>query len=166
MQVKALGTRFDVNAYRDEDEVEVTLMSGEVEISRLYGKRSVALVSLLPGEQVRVRKTDYRLRKETLEDPIYYAAWKDGKLIFRNDPMEVVVKKLGRWYNVEFLLQERNLRNYRYHATFQYESLDEVLKLIKLTSPVDYKIIKRKKLPDGTFSKKRIILFAKKDVKL
>ncbi len=167
MQVKVLGTKFDVNAYPDDDVVEVTLLSGKVEMLGPMGGNQVAsLTSLKSGEQVRIRKADYRFQKSKVEDAACYTAWKDGKMIFRNDPMDQVVKKLGRWYNVEFYLQEKSLNDYLYHATFQYESLDEVLKLIKLTSPVDYRIVKRKKLPDGSFTKKKIILFAKKDIKL
>ncbi len=164
VEVKVLGTQFDISAYPDDDVAEITLVKGKVEV---YGKKDehwkTLLSSLSPGEQIVIRKVDLKYRKQKVENPQYYAAWKEGKLIFRNDPMTEVVKKLGRWYNVEFLLQEKNLEEYRYHATFQYESLDEVLKLIKLTSPVDYRIIKRKKLPDGSFSKKKIILFAKKE---
>ena len=163
IDVEVLGTKFDVNAYSDEDVVEVTLETGKVVVSGTKpGQRQSLLTEMVPGEQVHIRKADLRVEKKRVEDPVSYTAWKDGKLIFRNDPMDQVVRKLGRWYNVRFYLQERKLQDYRYHATFQYESLDEVLKLIKLTSPVDYKIIERKKLPDGSFSKKQIILFLKK----
>ena len=162
LDVKAMGTCFDVNAYTNDDVVEITLISGKIEIARgINKKHTMVLTDLIPGQQVKVRKADYRFRKISVEDPECYAAWREGKLIFRNESMDQVVKKLGRWYNVKIYLQEKNLEDYRYHATFQYESLDEVLKLIKLSSPVDYKIIKRKKLPDGRFSKKRIILYAK-----
>ena len=165
IEVVALGTKFDVNAYPDDNMTEVTLISGKVQVmAESKGNKILPLTVLDPGQQIEIRKVDLCFKTEKVEDPKYYAAWKDGKLIFRNDPMTEVAKKLGRWYNVEILLQEKNLEDYRYHATFRYESLDEVLKLIKLTSPVDYKIIKRKKLPDGTFTKKRIILFAKKNI--
>ena len=164
IEVEALGTKFDVNAYPEEDETDVTLITGKVRISgEMQQGGTHPLTVLEPGQQVQIRKVDFRFHKTNVQDPECYIAWKEGKLIFRNDAMEQVVRKLGRWYNVKFYLQERKLQDYRYHATFQYESLDEVLKLIRLTSPVDYKIIKRKKLPDDTFTKKRIILFAKKD---
>jgi len=167
MEVEALGTKFDVNAYREDEEMEVTLISGKVRISGEMQRGDTRPLTVLePGQQAQIRKVDFRFHKTNVQDAEGYVAWKDGKLIFRNDPMDQVVKKLGRWYNVKFLLQERSLKDYRYHATFQYESLDEVLKLIKLTSPVDYRIVKRKKLPDGSFSKKRIILFAKKGINL
>ncbi len=167
IEVKALGTKFDVSTYPDEEAVEVTLETGKVVVlGTKPGQKETRLAVMDTGEQVHIRKVDHRIQKKMVEDPGCYIAWKDGKLIFRNDPMGQVIRKLGRWYNVKFYLQEKKLEDYRYHATFQYESLDEVLKLIKLTSPVDYKIIKRKKLPDGSFSKKRIILFAKKGINL
>ena len=168
LDVVALGTKFDVNAYPDDEIVEVTLQAGRVVVSAIMPgqKKSSHLTELVPGEKVQIRKGDYSVKKTKVEDVECYTAWKDGQLIFRNDPMDEVVKKLGRWYNVEFYLQGEKLKDYHYHATFEYESLDEVLKLIRLTSPVNYRILERKKLPDGSFSKTRITFSIKKGVKL
>src|SRR5512137_2169004 len=76
-------------------------------------------------------------------DTYKYYAWKDGKLIFRNEPLSEVVKKLGQVFNVDIELQGEELQNYRYRATFEDESLSEILKLLKLSSPICYKEIKR-----------------------
>ena len=75
--------------------------------------------------------------------------------------MNEVVKKIGRWYNVEIDLKDKKLENYRYRATFENETFSEVLKLLKLASPIDYVEQKREMLPDGTFTKKKITFFLK-----
>ena len=90
-----------------------------------------------------------------------YTSWKEGKLILRNDPMNEVVKRIGRWYNVKINLKNGEMESYRYRATFEDETFSEVLKLLKLTSPIDYVEHKREMLPDGTFTKKKITLFIK-----
>jgi hypothetical protein len=49
--------------------------------------------------------------------------------------------------------------DYRYRATFEDESLTEILKLLKASSPVDYIEIKRDVLPDGTYTRKKVLIF-------
>ncbi len=166
-EVEVLGTKFSVNAYKDDDFVQVVLLSGKVKVNKQFdGNSKKAIAELMPGEKIRINKADASFKKKKAEDPYSLIYWKDGKLALRDAPLDEVIKKLGRWYNVDFYIQDKDLIDYRYHVTLNYESLDEVLKLLKLTSPLDYKIIKRQKLPDGTFSMKKIILFAKKDIKL
>jgi hypothetical protein len=70
-----------------------------------------------------------------------------------------VIKKISQLYKVDIELQGNELQDYRYRATFEDESLSEILKLLKLSSPIDYKEIKRQLLPDGSFSKRKIVIF-------
>ena len=79
--------------------------------------------------------------------------------------MSQVSAKISRWYNVEINLKDKELANYAYRATFENESLSEVLELLKASSPIDYVESKREKLSDGTYTKKRITLFLKPDYK-
>jgi ferric-dicitrate binding protein FerR (iron transport regulator) len=95
----------------------------------------------------------------THEDTYKDIAWKDGKLIFRNEPLEDVLRKIGYYYNVDMEIRGNSLKEYRYRATFEEESIDEILKLLKISSPVDYRVVKREALPDGSFPKKKIIIF-------
>ncbi len=71
------------------------------------------------------------------EDTYRFIAWKDGKLIFRNEPLEDVIKRIGYFYNVDIELKDEKLKEYRYRATFEDESLDEILHLLKISSPVE-----------------------------
>ncbi|NJO68090.1 MAG: DUF4974 domain-containing protein [Bacteroidetes bacterium] len=96
----------------------------------------------------------------TVNGDIYkYIAWKDGRLVFRNEPLADVVKKISQIYNVDIELQGKELQNYRYRATFEEESLFEILKLLKLSSPIQYREVKREIMPNGTFTKRKIIIF-------
>ena len=87
-----------------------------------------------------------------------YIAWKDGKLMFRNDPLNQVLKEIGQQYNVEFELKGKSLEDYRYHATFELETLDEILKILKASSPIDYVELKREPRQDGSIPKHKIII--------
>ncbi|MBA7529066.1 hypothetical protein ES705_21258 [subsurface metagenome] len=161
MNIIALGTTFNVLAYPDDETCEITLESGKVivEKTRENGE-SVKLAELQPDHQIVISK---RTNKSNVceVNTEKYTSWKEGKLVFRNDPMNVVVNRIGRWYNVEINLKDKELESYRYRATFEDETFSEVLKLLKLTSPIDYVEHKREMLWDGTFTKKKITLFLK-----
>ena len=161
LDIKALGTSFNVLAYPDDETCEITLESGKVIIEKTTENgESSQLAELHPNHQVVISK---RTNKSEVREvsPSKYTSWKEGKLVLRNDPMNLVVKKIGRWYNVEINLKEKDLESYRYRATFEDETFAEVMKLLKLTSPIDYVEHKREMMPDGTFTKKKITLFLK-----
>jgi len=161
INIIALGTKFNVLAYPDDKIYEVTLESGKVVVEKISGSgESVKLVELEPDHQLVIsRKTGILDTREVVAER--YSSWKEGKLILRNDPMSEVVKRIGRWYNVEIDLKDKELESYRYRATFENETFSEVLKLLKLTSPIDYVEQEREMSPDGTFTKKKIIFFIK-----
>jgi ferric-dicitrate binding protein FerR (iron transport regulator) len=69
-------------------------------------------------------------------DTDYFTSWIDGKLVFRNAPLELVAKKLERWYNCSIHIEDTGIRESRYTGNIEMESLNEVLELIKLTTPI------------------------------
>lgn len=105
---------------------------------------------LKPGKEAlfRLEKGDLYLKKDETEQ---YTGWTDGKLILRNDPMPVLLKRMERWYSVKFNILDTRINEYTYWATFQEENLDQVLRLLSLTGPLKFKKQPREKLSDGTF---------------
>jgi transmembrane sensor len=163
--VKATGTKFNVLNYESNRISEVTLVSGKVSVNELTnGDKSNLISKLGPNQHLNYDKQNKTICLRD-EDSYKYYAWKDGKLIFRNEPLSDVVKKIGQVFNVDIQLKGSELQEYRYRATFQDESLEEILRLLKLTSPVDYAEIKRTPLPDGSFPKKQVIIFQKNLIK-
>ena len=162
-QVRALGTSFNVLSYSDIDAIEeVTLESGIVRIEKEMKDGSISKVmSLKPGQHVQM---DHLLGtiKSTQNETTKYTAWIDGRLIFRNDPLERVIMNLKRYYNVEIEVEDEELIKFHFHATFEDETLFETLRLIKLSSPIDYRILPREKSLDGSYKKRKIILFQKR----
>jgi transmembrane sensor len=159
LNVKATGTRFNVLDYSSDIKSEVTLVSGKVFVSEYDTTGSGKLISELNPNQHMVYNDKTKLFKVDNEETYKYYSWKDGKLIFRNEPLSEVVKKIGQVFNVDIELRGAKLQDYRYRATFEDESLSEILKLLEISSPIKYKEIKRMPLPDGTFPKKRVIIF-------
>ena len=166
IKVMALGTKFNVLDYPDDKTMEITLESGKVVINAICkNKKIVRITELKPDQQAAIQKETGKFQKRKVTAQ-YYSAWKQGILIFRNDPMNNVIKRLERWYNVKIIMKDKEIEGYRYRATFEDETLDEVFKLIKLTSPIDYVQAKREKLLDGTFSKKEVTMFLKPGLKM
>jgi len=91
----------------------------------------------------------------------HYTSWKDGKLILRNDPMIILLKRIERWYNVKFNILDESINEYTYWATFEEENLDQVLKLLSLTGPIKFEKHPREQLVDGTFSIQEIDVMLK-----
>jgi len=162
VDVVAVGTKFNVQAYPDSKSVDVTLESGKVIVQRRVKNKLKLIAELEPGEQISVLKQGGKLEKVKEIEPERYTSWREGKLIMRNEKMVDVIKKLERWYNVKIEVKDSEIKDYKYRATFQDETIDEILRLLKLTSPIDYRVKKRVMLKDGTYAKREIVLFLKK----
>ena len=159
LQVKATGTKFNVHAFDNDNITEVTLAEGKVSVSKLSSNGKATKVSELKPNQHLAYSNQSGSLALINDDAYKYISWKDGKLIFRNQPLNEVVKKLSQQYQVDIELRGKELQEYRYRATFQEESINEILKLLKLSSPIDYREVARNPLPDGSFPKRKIIIF-------
>ncbi|MGC1392453.1 MAG: FecR domain-containing protein [Bacteroidales bacterium] len=158
LSVKATGTKFNVSGYDSDNEAEVTLVSGKVEVDLTGDKKNIKSSKLSINQHLTFNKTNGTTSISD-EDTYKYISWKDGKLVFRNEPLSQVVKKISQVFNIDIEIKGKELQNYSYRATFEDESLTEILKLLKISSPIDYIELKRDPLPDGSFPRKKIIIF-------
>ncbi len=155
--VKVLGTRLNVNGYPDENYLEVVLEEGKIEFTSKNGSERTVMQ---PGEKITYKNGE--IEGYTKTDPEKYTSWKEGKLVFRGDPMEEVARRIERWYNVKVVLEDEVLKTYSFRATFEDDPLSELLRLLSMTSPIDYEILERKPQTDGSFNKTTIILSKRK----
>jgi len=155
LEVKATGTAFNVSAYPEDNNIATTLVEGKV---LLYERKTNHKIkALLPGECLKFdsQKDTYTLETEHTEKN---TAWKDGLLVFKNERVEDVAKKLARWYNVEVEIVNEKVKEFTFTATFMDETLPQVLELMSLATPVNYHLTNREKLTDGSFSKQKVII--------
>lgn len=157
LQVVALGTEFNVLAYPEDSTLEVTLISGRVDIMQSGRSGTRNLYQMQPDEHLVFQRQARKLTPSRITSD-KYIAWKEGKLIFENDPFGEVIRRLSRWYHVEFELDDPTLANLTYKATFTSETLPQVLDLMELASPIAYEITPRTLQPDGSFSKMKVIV--------
>jgi ferric-dicitrate binding protein FerR (iron transport regulator) len=158
--VKATGTRFSVRAEKNFRIPSVTLIEGKVSVRKLNSVENNGLITLLqPNQHMTYDTLTSQVAIQT-EDTYKHVAWKDGKLVFRNDNISEVARRISLQYNVDIEIKGDEIKKYRYRATFENEPLGELLRLLKISSPIDYSEVKPKALPDGTFSRRKIIIFS------
>jgi transmembrane sensor len=152
--LKVLGTRFNVTSYENEKNVEVVLEEGKL---MFYNKEMSKSYEMNPYDLITYDKTSKDLTTEVVE-PQKYLSWTEGKLVFRNDPLDVIARRLERWYNIEVEIKGKVSSEMRLRATFIDEDLEEVLGLLKRSLPIEYSIENRALNTDETYTKKKVIL--------
>jgi len=161
LKIEVLGTSFNVINFDDDKQSEVVLVKGKVSLSSETGQIKKMFGTMHPGQRVIYEKEEQKTIAEDVEVD-KYIAWREGSLIFRDDSMEDVVKRLSRWFNVEIIINDPEIKSYIYKATFRDENLAQVLNLLKLSAPINFKVTERKLLPDGNFTKQKVFLLKRK----
>ncbi|WP_162304533.1 FecR family protein [Maribellus luteus] len=158
MDIKVLGTQFNVSAYTNDVFTDVSLEEGKIEIN---GKGAVFNQVLAPNEKILFNRNSRTVSLSEV-DASRYSAWKDGYLVIDNEPLGQVVSRLERWYNVDIEIQDEVLKSYRFKATFKDELLEEVLKLMAKTTPIRYTIEQRSADAGGVFKQKKVTMRLKR----
>jgi ferric-dicitrate binding protein FerR (iron transport regulator) len=161
IDVKVFGTSFNVMAYAEEQITEITLERGQIEVFKKTNNIIKSIGILKPNESCIYNLLSDSSKILSINSTERFS-WLDGKLTFKYEPFEEVVRKINRWYNVNIVIKDELLRSYIYYGTFQDETLDEVLKLFQLTAPIRYKDLARERKQDGTFEKRKIEIYYKK----
>jgi len=134
MDIKVLGTQFNVMAYDDEKNINTTLVEGSVEV--LKGSEKT---NLKPGQEAILNRGsgNIKVAQADLEQAI---AWKNGYFIFYNENIESIMRKVSRWYNVDIVYQG-NLNNKDFVGTIsRNKNVSELLKMLELTGAIHFSI--------------------------
>ena len=161
MQIKVVGTTFDVDAYPNNSDFTIALVEGSIKLQQNSGNEVKELLEMKPNQVATYRQSENTLSCKTESDLTKFTAWTEGKIVFSNDPVNVVTRKLGNWYNVDIVAADTKLNKYRFTGTFIDEPLEQVLNILNLTSKMEYKVIPAQKLADNSYSKRKIILKSK-----
>lgn len=168
IDIRVFGTSFNVKSYPDEDKIETTLVEGSIRVDRkeskkpLYLSPNEKLVFHKQNMQAEIKTssvdTFVQKNQETVEKPTTIShdsnpveiskninvdesvSWKDGSLIFNQESLETLTKKLERKYDITFTFENDELKKYSFSGTLRDFPLEQVLKAIKYTSPINYSI--------------------------
>ena len=157
LNVKVLGTVFNLQAYPESNEISTTLVHGKVILERELSGVTTQIAELKPLDRAIFNLSGKMITIKSEEDLDKYIAWKDGKLVFFNDPIENVAEKLGNWYNVKVKINKEELKRFRFTATFTDEPIEQVLELLSKSSPIKYQLKKATRLSDNSYSKREVI---------
>jgi ferric-dicitrate binding protein FerR (iron transport regulator) len=167
INIEVLGTVFNVKSYKDESNIETTLLEGSIRVETPEEK-SAESIFLKPNEMLIYNKTnsDFAINSKTesnsneLEternisknllkkkyminknvDVYASVAWKDGKYIFNGETLEELATILARKFDINFSFENDEMKSLTYSGTLGDYPLEQVLEALSLTSPLVYKI--------------------------
>lgn len=134
--IEVTGTRFNVTSYNDEEKSYIVLERGRITAKRLNSPSSQQF-SLIPGDRL-VNSRGIGGAVSHNADVEKYISWINDKLIFRDDPLEEILKSLSRWYNVDIVVNdpEGRFRNLPFTMTIGNENLPQILEYLKHAAPL------------------------------
>lgn len=160
MDIRALGTAFDVKAYKNETITETSLIRGLIEVTLKENNNQVLL--LHPNQKIawehyagnsinttspQSQSTESGVMKnlpKTLRindhGDIKEIAWRENKLIFEDDSLNDIATLLERWYGARIVFKDEFLRNYRFTGSFEKEDLEKVLEFLRESRHFNFKI--------------------------
>ena len=147
MQVEALGTSFNVNAYQNDNKIIASLFSGSVRVSY---DRHVAILE--PHESIRVdllNRSFSRYKDESMQN---IALWRKNEITFDGESLEEITHIMSRLYNTTICIEDESLKKVCYIGTIRNNNLENFIDIISLTTPVVYEnkgdtVFLRKRVP-------------------
>lgn len=154
VQIRVLGTAFNVKAYPGEKTVETSLLRGRVEITldRRPGEKFILkpdekLVVANDQEESKInagQKHAFFALKEGLtrteDSTIIETSWVENKLIFRDESFSEIATRMERWYGVNIDFKDANVAEERMSGTFTLETIQEALAALQISTKFHYSI--------------------------
>lgn len=137
-KVKVMGTEFNLRSYNNENKAVASLYEGKIDLLYTASGKIESIRRIRPNEQVIIAENLVKIASpKTIADN---CAWKGGRLIFDSAKMEDVIKDLERWHGVEIIVKDPKILSYTISATFNAESIVQIMDMIKYCILIDYKI--------------------------
>ncbi|MDR3140678.1 MAG: DUF4974 domain-containing protein [Tannerellaceae bacterium] len=140
MEVEALGTAFNLQAYASDSLLKTTLVEGSVRIGMQSESGVWQHAPLKPSERAVYNMAAKKLHVAAI-NPAYDTAWIQGRLMFKDMPVPEVLTRLSYFYGVTFDVKDEIINNYTFTGTFENRQLSQVLDYLRISSHIDYKII-------------------------
>ncbi|MEO3403443.1 FecR family protein [Mucilaginibacter sp. CAU 1740] len=164
MNIKVLGTAFNVKSYPNDPSSETTLIRGAIEVT--LDDRPSDRIILKPSEKLIVKKgsfatvqkradklapaasadsgTQYVLTSFTRlhadDNAVLETSWTQNKLIFRDESFADLANRMERWYGVNIQFKTDSMKNYHFTGTYEKETITQALDALRLTESFHYKI--------------------------
>lgn len=135
IDVKVLGTTFNINTYKERGEIKIALLEGEVELSSDM------------GEVKRMKVNDVAVYNRTSKKIDVFSngvasafSWRDNHLIFSGETFEQITHELERKFNVKFIIHDNTIKKRRFKGDFvNNEALEQILNIMNTNKIFKYK---------------------------
>ena len=145
--IEVYGTCFNVEAYKEQDRISTTLVEGSIGFRYRYREGNDREITLTPHHKLVYQPTsgNTQLYATSCESE---TAWKDGKIIFYNTPMEDILHILEKRYNVEFMVSNSRVKENSFTGTFSTQRLERILEFFKISSRINWRYVDSENISD------------------
>lgn len=133
LKVTALGTKFNVRAYSEDQSILTTLVEGKVSATASDNSQI-----LMPNQEAVYDKVSGQIIKADVQDDAHAVPWMQNGILFQDNSLEEIAVILERMYNVNIVFEDEQVKKYSYTGLIRNNSLSNILDLISGTSPVNY----------------------------
>jgi ferric-dicitrate binding protein FerR (iron transport regulator) len=163
MDIKVIGTAFNVRSYNDDKIAEASLITGTIEVMLkdrkdqkiiLKPNEKITVVNEEPKQEIKPEKVNFVksktvpipqiVVKEIKPDPTYNIigeiAWTQNKLYFDDETFEDIGHLIERWYGKKVIIANESLKSVHYTGNFENETMEEVLSYLKLSKSFNFRI--------------------------
>lgn len=134
INIRVLGTEFNVTSYPGDEKIETVLVKGKVKVENTSDKSTLVLE---PSHSATFNKKDGSIHKKPANTDIY-TSWRGIKLHFENEAFEDIVIRLEKWYGVDIYVEDEKLKKQRFSGEFENETLEEVLQIVNYTTRITF----------------------------
>ena len=164
IDIKVLGTAFNVKSYERESTIEATLIHGSIEVLNKKEPKAPKVI-LRPHEKLVFNKEEHTLLKDrpvsgpgpgtaantsaiaitalpknVADTAFVETSWVYNKLLFEGDTFRELAVKMERWFNVRISFTSEKVANYRLRGVFENENIEEALQALQFIASFSYKI--------------------------
>ena len=137
VETTVLGTSFNINAYPENDNIRVAVLSGKVKVESKNRGTLINRNILAPEEMYTFNKENQEISKSKVSVS-EIIAWKDEIILFKDASYEEIQNTLERWYKVEFVVAQGLQVIEDFSGSYQSQSLERVLEGLNFTSNFRY----------------------------
>lgn len=162
-EVKAVGTEFNIKAYNEDPTIETTMVEGKITLQ--HSKENILSgISLVANQKATFYKSQETLTVEVVKkiekqkeevnympehrlvitpmiNPTPVVSWKENQLIIERTQLCELAEILKRKYNFNFEFKSEDIKRFSFSGTLEDETLQQVMDVIKISSPIDYVIV-------------------------
>ena len=157
VNIRVLGTSFDVKAYRCDKTMETTLIKGSIEVT--IKNRPLSRIVLKPNQKLVIASADTAVAPDIAEKPatraepqiniqkptyeahtgtVIETSWTDNKLMFQDETFQDLATQMERWYGITITFDKKTLEDLRFTGSFQKETIQQALEALQLTADFKY----------------------------